>query len=133
MKQLTIFFILFTILLTSCEDRTTNVVSLDYYQEYNSQIVEVYKQDHRFDGEAWNKERIFSVSAVRGILAKVAMYHNSGEVAIKDFDGREYYDKDGMVISASKFRVLYPDMEAKFDSLKSQYISIKKYGSMTPY
>lgn len=133
MKRLLIFFLLLTILLTSCGGRVTNVLSLEYYQDSTSQIVEVYKHDHKFSGEAWNKEENFSVSALRGILTSVTMYYGSGEIAIKESESREYYDKDGLIISAGKFKALHPFMELQFDSLKSQYITINKYGSMTPY
>ena len=105
------------------------MLSLEYYQDSTSQVVEVYKNDYKFNGEAWNKEENFSVSALRGILTNVTLYYGSGEIAIKESEGREYYDKDGGIISASKFRALHPFMEAKFDSLRAQYISITKYGS----
>lgn len=131
MKHLSILFIFFALLLISCRGRVTNVVSLEYYQDSTSQIVEVYKHDHKFNGDAWNKEENFSVSALRGILTSVAMYYGSGDIAIKDSDSREYYDKDGMIISAGKFKALHPFMEAQFDSLKAQYITITKYGSTT--
>ena len=133
MKHLSILFILCAILLTSCRGRVTNVLSLEYFQDSTSQIVEVYKHDHKFSGDAWNKEENFSVSALRGILTNVTMYYGSGDIAIKESDSREYYDKDGTIISQGKFKALHPFMEAQFDSLKAQYITVTKYGSTTPY
>jgi len=85
MKHLSILFILFAVLLTSCGGRVTNVLSLEYFQDSTSQIVEVYKHDHKFNGEQ------------------------------------------------GKFKALHPFMEAQFDSLKAQYITVTKYGSTTPY
>lgn len=130
MKRLTsILLILIAVLMTACRDRVTNILSLEYYQDSASEVVEVYKHDHRFDGEAWNKDENFSVSAVRGILTTVTMYYNSGSIAIKESDNREYYDSDGMVISAEKFRAMHPHLESQFDSLRADYIHIIKYGN----
>lgn len=128
MKHFSIIFILLAVLLTACHGRVTNVTSLDYYQDSTSQIVEVYKHDHKFSGDAWNKEESFSVTALRGILTSVTMYYGSGEIAIKESDHREYYDKDGLIISADKFRTMYPHLESNFDSLRSRYISVNRYG-----
>lgn len=127
---LSIIVLCIAVLLTACDNRTTNVLSLSFYQDSTSELVEVYKHGHRFDGEAWNRDGNFCVSATRGVLTYVTLCYNSGAPAIKCSDDHlDYYDNDGLNIPAEKFRVMCPTLEAKFDSLYNMYITIIKYGS----